>query len=88
MFILQRGLRGPLIAPAPHPVPVADFTTALGGALLRPVLFRMPALGLRLALGEAADPLLHLQRAVPVRAQIEGYRFRFPTLAEALADIF
>ena len=88
LLILDRRLEGPLNLTAPHPVTVDDFTTALGRALRRPVLFRMPAFGLRLALGEAADALLHLQRAVPVRAQVEGYRFRFPTLREALADIF
>ncbi len=37
---------------------------------------------------EAADALLHLQRVAPARALSAGYRFRFPTLREALEDIF
>ncbi len=88
LLALDRALDGPLNLTAPEPVTVDEFTTALGRSLRRPVPFRMPALGLRLALGEAADALLHLQRVVPARALAEGYRFRFPTLAEALADIF
>jgi uncharacterized protein len=88
LLSLDRQLDGALNLTAPHPVTVDAFTSALGRALHRPVLFRLPAVGLRLALGEAADALLHLQRVVPARALAEGYRFRFPTLAEALADIF
>jgi len=88
LLALDEALEGPLNVTAPQPVTVDEFTTGLGRALHRPVLFRMPAVGLRLALGEAADALLHLQRVVPARALAAGYRFRFPTLGEALADIF
>ncbi len=85
---LDQALDGPLNATAPNPVTVDQFADELGRVFHRPVLFRMPAIGLRLAMGEAADPLLHLQRVVPARALGAGYRFRFPTLREALQDIF
>jgi uncharacterized protein (TIGR01777 family) len=88
LLALDGALEGPLNLTAPHPITVDDFTAALGRALHRPVLFRMPAAGLRLALGEAADALLHLQRVIPARALAAGYGFRFPTAAAALADIF
>jgi NAD dependent epimerase/dehydratase family enzyme len=48
----------------------------------------MPAPALRLALGEAADALLNLQRVVPKYAAEAGYAFRFPTIEDALAEIF
>jgi uncharacterized protein (TIGR01777 family) len=88
LLALDGALEGPLNLTAPHPVTVDDFTAALGRALHRPVLLRMPAVGLRLALGEAADALLHLQRVVPASALAAGYEFRFPTLEQALANIF
>jgi uncharacterized protein (TIGR01777 family) len=88
LLAIDKALDGPLNLTAPTPVTVDEFTGALGRALHRPVLFRMPAAGLRLTLGEAADALLHLQRVVPAKGLAEGYRFRFPTLAEALAEIF
>jgi uncharacterized protein (TIGR01777 family) len=88
LLALDQPLEDGINATAPNPVTVDQFALALGAALRRPVLFRMPAIGLRLAMGEAADPLLHLQRVVPARALAADYRFRFPTLREALEDLF
>jgi uncharacterized protein (TIGR01777 family) len=88
LLALDQPLEDAVNATAPNPVTVDQFAFALGVALRRPVLFRMPAIGLRLAMGEAADPLLHLQRVVPARALAADYRFRFPTLREALEDLF
>jgi len=88
LLAIDGPVAGPVNVTAPTPVTVDDFVFALGAVLRRPVLFRMPAIGLRLALGEAADALLHLQRAVPATALAAGYRFRFPTLREALKDLF
>jgi uncharacterized protein (TIGR01777 family) len=80
-------LRGPVNVTAPHPVTNADFTRALGQALHRPAALPVPALAVRLALGEAAAAVLASQRALPAVAQEAGHRFLFPTLPEALADV-
>jgi uncharacterized protein (TIGR01777 family) len=87
-FALTQPLRGPVNLTAPNPVTVEQFAAALAGRLRRPALFRMPAPALRLALGEAADALLNLQRVVPKYAAEAGYAFRFPTIEDALAEIF
>jgi NAD dependent epimerase/dehydratase family enzyme len=48
-------------------------------------LFRVPAVALRVALGEMADEtLLASQRAVPERLLEVGFRFRDPTAGEGL----
>jgi len=86
LLALDGPLAGAVNVSAPNPVTVDQFAFALGKALRRPVLFRMPAIGLRLAMGEAADALLHLQRVIPARALAAGYRFRFPALGEALEE--
>ncbi len=45
----------------------------------------MPAPVLRLGLGEAAVELLTSVRVLPTRLQEAGYKFRHPTLPEALS---
>jgi uncharacterized protein len=78
---------GPLNAVAPHPVTNGEFAKTLGAALHRPAFVPVPAFALRAIFGEGAQPLLHGQRVVPERVTALGYRFAFPQLKEALADL-
>ena len=77
--------RGPINATAPHPAENRDFARALGRAVGRPSWVPVPALVLRLALGELADMLLTGQRVLPRAAETLGYRWHHPDLASALA---
>lgn len=78
-------LSGPVNFTAPDPVRNAEFATALGHALHRPALIPVPAVALRLALGEMADAtLLASQRAVPARLAGSGYQFKDTELGPAL----
>jgi uncharacterized protein (TIGR01777 family) len=79
--------RGPLNAVAPGPVRQGELARTLAGVLHRPNLLPVPALALRLAVGEMAEVLLASQRVVPARAQALGYRFQFPELKAALEDL-
>lgn len=81
-------VQGPLNVTAPAPVSMEEFTRQLGRALRRPSLLRVPSPVLRLALGEAAEPMLSGQRALPRAALRHGYTFRHPSLPGALADLF
>jgi uncharacterized protein (TIGR01777 family) len=76
---------GALNAVAPNPVRNAELTRALGEVLHRPTFLTVPALPLRLALGELAGELLGSRRVVPSRALAHGYRFEFEEIARALA---
>jgi uncharacterized protein (TIGR01777 family) len=76
--------RGPVNATAPEPVTNREFSKALGRALHRPAVVPVPALALRLALGEMSQIVTEGQRAVPERTQQLGYTFRHPDLEEAL----
>src|SRR3954468_7864494 len=87
LWALGGSVRGPLNAVAPAPVRMKEFAQALGRVLHRPALFSVPALVLRLGLGEMAEVLLEGQRAVPRKALDGGYRFRFPELSGALSDL-
>jgi uncharacterized protein (TIGR01777 family) len=80
--------RGAYNLVGPEPVRQRDFAKALGAAVGRPAVLPAPAFALRLAFGEFADEgLLSGQRCVPGRLQAEGYGFRHPTLAGALAAV-
>jgi uncharacterized protein len=80
---------GALNVTAPAPATNAEFARALGRALHRPAFLPAPGFALKLLLGEMAEPLLLSgQRAVPAKAEREGFTFRFDRLENALAAIF
>jgi len=83
----REDIQGPLLAVAPGIVTNREFAAALGRALHRPAVLRVPGFALRLALGESATALLAGQRAVPRRTQALGLGFQFPELGPALADL-
>lgn len=83
--IAHPGVRGPLNATAPAPVTNAAFTDVLGRILDRPTLIPVPALAIRVLLGEmGVELILSGQRALPERALASGYQFRFGDLEDAL----
>jgi uncharacterized protein (TIGR01777 family) len=90
-FLLDRkDISGPVNLTAPAPVTNSEFTAALATAVRRRDLpwLRVPALALRLGLGESAAELLNSARIIPKRLTEAGYEFRHPTLPEALAAEF
>ncbi len=85
LLVTEAGPSGPMNAVAPSPVTNAVFTKTLGRVLGRPTIVRAPAIALRLAFGEMADAaLLASQRVRPERLLASGFRFRHPSLEEAL----
>ena len=72
---------------APTPVTNAAFTAALGQVLHRPTVLPVPAIALRLTLGEMSSILLGSQRVLPRAAERLGVTFRYPHIAGALADL-
>jgi uncharacterized protein (TIGR01777 family) len=84
----NESLAGPVNVTAPEPVTNAEFTRALGRALGRPTLLRVPAFALRLALGTLADEaILASTRALPVRLEESGFGFADPRIDTALEAI-
>ena len=75
---------GAVNATAPNPVTMAALCRGLGQTLGRPSWAPVPAVVLRLALGEMAQMLLTGQRVIPRIALEAGYVFRFPWLNAAL----
>lgn len=87
--IATPAVSGPLNATAPAPVTNKAFAAALGRAMHRPSFMPAPAFALRLLLGEMADALLLSgQRAVPAKAELLGFAFKYAQLDDALAALF
>ena len=87
--LLETDVRGPVDLTAPAPVRNAEFTKALGRELGRPTIFPIPKIGPRLLLGkELAQALLYeSQRVLPSVLEDSGFRFRHPTIEDALAAV-
>ena len=80
-------LSGAVNAVAPNPVRQRLLAQTLARALRRPLWLRVPAALLRTVLGERAMLLVEGQRAVPARVQNLDFRFRYPQLQSALAEL-
>jgi len=72
---------------APNPITNGEFACVLARVLGRPAVIPVPAVVLRLVLGELADALLTGQRAVPRRLEDLGFSFRFTSVEAALRDL-
>jgi uncharacterized protein (TIGR01777 family) len=90
LFALDHeALTGPFNVTAPEPVDMDHFAKALGHALHRPSVMRVPAAALRLALGSGlAEVLLTGQRALPRSLLAAGFTFEFARVDKALEAIF
>ena len=89
LFLLERDdLAGVFNLTAPHPLTSKDFARTLGRALKRPAWFPVPAFLLRLLFGQKAEEtLLSGQRVLPRALLRAGFRFSYPDLEIALAQI-
>ncbi|HEY6100562.1 MAG TPA: DUF1731 domain-containing protein, partial [Anaeromyxobacter sp.] len=79
---------GPLDVTAPEPVRNRDLSRALGAALGRPSFLPAPGIAVRALLGEMASAVLASQRVLPRKALSLGYRFQFPDVRSALANLY
>ena len=87
-FLLhQEDTSGPYNACAPKPVRNREFAKTLGSVLHRPTFMPMPALALKVCLGELSSLLLGGQKAVPARLLEAGFTFQFTDLRAALDDL-
>jgi uncharacterized protein (TIGR01777 family) len=85
-FLLGRdGVTGPVNLTTPFPVSNAEFTSALATAVHRPAVMLVPVPALKLAVGGVSSDILSSARVLPRRLLDEGYRFRHPGIAAALA---
>jgi hypothetical protein len=86
VHLLENGsVSGPVNCVSPTPVTNREFTKALGRILERPTILPLPTWGIRFVMGAMADEtLLASTRVEPEKLVASGFRFRFPTIGDAL----
>jgi len=86
--LVTESLAGPVNVTSPQPVTNRTFSATLGRVLGRPAVLPVPAVALKLLLGELATvALLGSQRVIPERLQRSGFGFRHPGLEGALREV-
>ena len=84
-FCLQNeSVSGAVNCTAPTPVTNSEFTKALGKVLKRPTPFLIPEIAMKLIFGEMADYALCSLRVKPEKLLLNGYKFEFEDLSEAI----
>jgi uncharacterized protein len=85
-FLLDAdGVAGAVNLTGPAPVRNAEFNRSLARLLHRPAVLPVPAVAIRLVLGEFGAEILRSQRVLPTALAAAGYPFRHATLGDALA---
>jgi hypothetical protein len=87
LLLEDEGAAGAYNLVAPEPTSNAEFMEAACRALGRPYWLHVPAPVLKLSLGEMSMIVLEGRASEPRRLRELGFRFRFPRIAEAMADL-
>ncbi|THA83820.1 TIGR01777 family oxidoreductase [Streptomyces sp. A0592] len=77
-------LSGPVNLTAPEPLTNRQVTAAMARVLHRPAVLPVPAVALRVVLGEFSQDVLGGQRARPTRLLGSGFAFRDPDIEQAI----
>lgn len=76
--------RGVFNVTGPRPVTNAEFTQALARLVRRPAFLRVPAMVLKMAMGDMSTLLVDGQRVLPSRLLQAGFIFQHPSIEDAL----
>lgn len=83
IHLLTSPVQGAVNLTAPNPADNAHVTRALAQELHRPAVVAVPAVALRIALGEFSHEVLGSIRAVPHVLSQDGFTFHHPTIEDA-----
>lgn len=80
-------IEGPINAVSPNPVTNDEFGRIVSRVHSRPYWLPLPAFALKTMLGEMSALLLEGQKVLPQTAMQHGFRFQYPELELAAADL-
>ena len=86
--IENESVKGIINAVTPYPSNNAEFSECLAKVLGQPCWLTFPAFALKLIMGEGAVILLEGQKVLPEKLEQAGFRFRYPTILNALVQIY
>ena len=81
-------LKGPINLTSPNAKRMKQFGKIVGQALNRPHWLPVPSFALKLALGEKSQLVLEGQYVVPEKLLQSRYQFKFPSLEDAIIDLY
>ena len=88
MAVENAAMEGAYNGVAPHPVTNRELTKAIADAVQKPIIFpAIPALLLKLLLGEMADLVLRGSKVSSAKIQKAGYVFVYGKAEDALANL-
>jgi len=89
IFTIQNpSVTGVVNGVSPYPSDNAEFTDKLGKVFDQPAWFTVPAFALKMMYGEGAQVILEGQRVLPEKLLQAGFRFKYPTILNALVEIY
>ncbi len=89
LFLLNSQLEGVYNGVAPNPVVQKKLVHLLAKAMRKPLFLpNVPAIALKLLLGEMSQVVLNSQRVSSAKIQDEGFQFNFSNLENALKDLY
>jgi hypothetical protein len=87
LAIINESLSGPVNACSPHPVRFREFLDNIR-VFKKALVLPFPVSLLRIFLRETADVVLFSQRMIPAKLLKNNFQFSYPTLRDALKEIF
>jgi hypothetical protein len=85
--LTQPEIEGVYNATAPNPVRMTDLSQTLGQVIHRPSWLPVPAFAIEALLGDGAMVVLEGQQVLPKRTVDTGFKYQYPNLQLALAQI-
>ena len=83
-FVMNNeSISGPVNVTAPTPVTNREMTKAMSKAFRRPAFFHVPAIALKIVLGEFSSEILHSARVLPRKLMEAGFTFQHPDVDSA-----
>ncbi len=81
-------IMGVVNAVAPFPSDNCEFTDKLGKVFDQPAWLTVPSFALKMVFGEGAQVLLDGQKVIPEKLMQAGFRYKYPTIQNALVQIY
>jgi uncharacterized protein len=87
-IIVNETLSGPVNFVSPEPLQMKNFGKQIAAVLNRPHWLNIPEFAMKILLGEMSLLMLEGQKVLPKKLLHHGFHFKFPSLNEALKNIF
>lgn len=86
-LIDNQNISGPVNLTAPNPVTNREVTKAMAQVLKRPALLNVPAIALKVVLGEFSQEVLGSCRVIPKKLMAAGFKFSDPDIVSAIKTL-